>query len=1515
MEEIEKQFGGNKETKKVQKTLLKQQYKNFIGLSSESLDQIHDRLQKLISQLEILRESLSQEDINLNLKNYEAEVKSSSSASNSTQNIAFMSSNNTDSTKEPVSVVASVSAASAKILISALPNVDTFSNAVIYSFFDSQSNSPQLDNDDLKQIDADDLEEIDLKWQMAMLTVECYNCHKKGYFARECRSPKDTRRNVTAEPQRRNVPVETTTSNSLVSQCNGVGSCNGYHVVPPPYTGSFMPPKPDLVSDPEDDSEAEIQQNALSFVQPTEQVKPLRPSVKHVENSILAANHKTTIPKPKSHRNSKNRKACFVCKSLTYLTIDCDYYEKKMAQTPARNHAHRGNHQAVNADVPISHVTRPRQAKTIVTKPHSPPRRHISHSPSPKASNFPPKVTAVKVPHDNPQHDLKDKGVIDSGCSWHMIRNLSYLSDFEEINGGFVAFGGNPKGGKISGKGKIRTRKLDFNDVYFVKELKSNLFTVLQMCDKKNNVLFTDTKCIVLSVKFKLFDENQVLLRVPSENNMYNVELKNIVSSGALTCLFAKATFDESNLWHRRLRYINFKTMNKLVKGNLVRGLIIKVFENNHTCVACKKGKQHRASCKTKPVSSVSQPLQRDAAFEVKEPEFEEMKPHSEIYVSPNSSAQSKKHDDMTKREAKGKSPVESSTRYRNLSAEFEDFSDNNINKVNAADSTVLVVGQITTNSTNTFSAAGPFNTTADFTNLETTITVSHILTIRVHKDHPVTQIIGDLSLATQTRSMTRVSKDQGGLSQINNDDFHTCMFACFLSQEEPKRVHQALKDPSWIEAMQEELLQFKMQKVWVLVDLPNGKRAIGNTQEEGIDYEEVFAPVARIEAIRLFLAYASFMGFMVYQLDDPDYPDKVYKVVMAQYGLHQAPRAWYETLANYLLENGFQRGKIDQTLFIKRQRDGKLASTPIGAEKSLLKDPDLAYSNSDYAGASLDRKSTTRGCQFLGCRLISWQCKKQIVVVTSSTEAEVGKGFSRVDTPLFKGMIMAQQDDAVADEGAASVVVDDVPTAADEPSISSPSPTTQPPPPSQDLPFALQEVVVKKDAEIEENVDVQGRQAESQAQIYQIDLEHADKVLNIQDDNATITVATTPIPTATITAAPSAARRRKGVVIRDPEETATPSIIMQSEPKSKDKGKGIMVEVPKPLKKQAQIEHDEAYGREYQALKRKPQTKAQARKNMMIYLRNMAGFKMDYFKGMSYDDIRLIFEKKFKSNMAFLVKNEEQMEEEDSKALKRTSERAEKATKKKKLDEEVPVVDYEIYTENNKPYYKIIRADRSPQLFLGFITLLRNFDREDLEMILSVKRRYPLTRFTLDQMLNNVILEVEEEIQVVTAIQIVKTVSIKVSTVMYKLRLSSTAASATITAATTLIAAATIIGAPSAARRRKLVNEAYARELEAELNKNIYWDEVIEQVQRKEKEDNDVMRFKMDIIKGMSYDDIHPIFEKKFNSNMAFLVKTKEQMEDEDSKALKRTCESQAEKVTKKQKLDEDVKELKKHL
>nr|GEU61997.1 putative ribonuclease H-like domain-containing protein [Tanacetum cinerariifolium] len=512
MEAIEKCFDGNTETKKVQKTLLKQQFENFSGSASKSLDQIHD--------------------------------------------------------------------------------------------------SPQLDNDDLKQIDADDLEEMDLKWQMAMLTmramkflqktrrnlgvngptsmgfdmakVECYNCHRKGHFARECRFPKDTRRPAVAELQRRSVPVETSTSNALVSQCDATGF----------PAQSVRSSNSDVLDSP-----------CLLVL-----INKMSQSRQHVAPHIPVRSHSSSkgLKRPK--------KTYFVCKSETHLIKDFDFHARKLAQNScAPRDIHKHNAPMKHSRIPLHKVsaatpkskpvlstaartigaTRPTFSKTrphitpyTVSKSKAPTIRPFIRHTTPNPRLSPPRVNAANpsavsaarvkaarpsavsaahinavkssavttVQHNhtnkgNPQQALKDKCVIDSGC------------------------------GKITGKGKIKTGKLDFDDVYYVKELKFNLFSVSQMCDKKNNVLFTDTECLVLSSDFKLPDESQVLLRVPGENNMYNVNLKNIIPSGDLTCLFAKATLDESNLWHRRLGHVNFKTLNKPVKGNLVRGLPSKVIQ------------------------------------------------------------------------------------------------------------------------------------------------------------------------------------------------------------------------------------------------------------------------------------------------------------------------------------------------------------------------------------------------------------------------------------------------------------------------------------------------------------------------------------------------------------------------------------------------------------------------------------------------------------------------------------------------------------------------------------------------------------------------------------------------------------------------------------------------------------------------------------------------------------------------------------------------------------------------
>nr|GEX91509.1 copia protein [Tanacetum cinerariifolium] len=1040
----------------------------------------------------------------------------------------------------------------------------------------------------------------------------------------------------------------------------------------------------------------------------------------------------------------RTKKTYFVCKSETHLIKDCDFHARQLAQ---KSYASRAFHpspffqtQHFPPRVPAAKPSAVSAAQNnhgkwvwrpkclvldhdLRTTSASMTLKRFDYNDALARSNiFPPRVNTAKPSAVSAaQHNHGKKGVIDSGCSRHMAGNMSYLFHFEELNGGYVAFGGNPKGGKITGKGKIKTGKLDFDDVYFVKERKFNLFIVSQMCDKKNSVFFTDTECLVLSPEFKLLDGTQVLLKVPRENNMYNVDLKNIVPFGDLTCLFAKATLDESNLWHRRLGHIHFKTMNKLVKDFLGK-FDEKVDEGFLVRYSC------RSSGSTNPHKS-----DKDAAFDEKEPEFEGRKLKSKVNVSPSSSAQTKKHDDKTKREAKGKSHVES---------------------VNAAGNSVLTVGQIFTDSTNTFSAAGPSNDVV---------------------------------------SPTHVKSSYVDSSQLPDD----------LNMPE-------LED----------------------ITYSDDEEDVGHTQEERIDYEEVFAPVARIEAIRLFLAYASFMGFMVYQMDvknaflygtikeevyayqppgfeDPNYPNKRGKIDQTLFRKRQQGNILLVQIYvneiifgstnkdlckafEKLMKDKFQMSSMGELTFflglqVKQNKDGifisqdkyiaeilrkfgltdrKSASTPIDTKKPLLKDPD------DFLNASSIKYALTANPNiYVSCIKQFWTyvavkkvnditrlqalVDKKKVIITEDTirdsfhldDAEgveclpneeifadlarirVGKGFFGVDTPLFEEMIVAQEvskgvvevnvedvPTAGVAEGAASVVDDDVNATVDEPSITSPTPLTPPPQPSQDIPSTSQ--IETSDDTVMEDVSKQGRMIANMDADFDVTLKEIAKDVALNADveendevelaelqevvevvttakliievvtavSATITVVAPQLTTVvapTLTTAPSAARRRKGVVIRNPEETTTPSTIIYSEAKSKDKGKGILVEEPKPLKKKTQIEQDEAYAREleaelnknidwdevidhvhkkqkednavkrYQALKRKPQTKAHAKKNMMIYPRNVAGFKMDYFKGMTYDDIRLIFEKKFNSNMAFLLKTKEQLDEEESRALK----------------------------------------------------------------------------------------------------------------------------------------------------------------------------------------------------------------------------------------------------------------------
>nr|GEU64004.1 hypothetical protein [Tanacetum cinerariifolium] len=758
----------------------------------------------------------------------------------------------------------------------------------------------------------------------------------------------------------------------------------------------------------------------------------------------------------------------------------------------------------------------------------------------------------------------------------------------------------------------------------------------------------------------------------------------------------------------------------------------------------------------------------------------------------------------------------------------------------------------------------------ADFTNLETTITVSPIPTTRVHKDHPVTQIIAYASF--MGFMVYQMDVKSAFLYGTIEEEVYVCQPLGFEDPDYPDKRGKI-----------DQTLFIKRQKGDILlVQIHVDDIIFGSTNKDLCkDFEKLIKDKFQMSSMG---ELTFFLGLHVKQKPDGFFisQDKYVAEILRKFGL----------------------------------TDGKSASTPIDTEKPLLKDPDgegvdvhtyrsmigslmyltssrpdimfvvcacahfqypkdspfnlVAYSDSDYVSASLDRKSTTGGCQFLGCRLISWQCKKQTVVATSSTEADlvrnvdsstkfhmylrflqlvikaqvddlslhsttysslaltqkvfanirrVGKGFSRVETPLFEGMIVAQQDDDVADEGAASV--DDVPAAVDESSILSPTPTTQPP--SQELPYTSQVIPTLPPSPIAQPPSPQQQLQPSHDAEILMDLLHT-----LLETCTTLTRRVEHLEQDKI--AQTLRSQREIIATIDTDEDVTL------------KNVAAIAAVEKDVKIEENADDDELEPAELKEvvkvvttakLMTEVVTAASATITAADTLITAATitaapsatrrFKMDYFKGMSYDDIRPIFEKYFNSNMAFLEKNKEQMEEEDNKALKRNSKsQAEKAAKKQKLDEEVPVVDYEIYTENNKPYYNIIRADRSPQLFLSFLSLLRNFNREDLEvlwqlvkerfasskpknfsddfllttltymfekpdiqaqvwknqrsvhglakvkswrllesygvhiitftttqMILLVERRYPLTRFTLDQMLNNVRLKVKEESKV----------------------------------------------------------------------------------------------------------------------------------------------------------------------
>ncbi|GKC93975.1 putative ribonuclease H-like domain-containing protein, partial [Tanacetum coccineum] len=727
-------------------------------------------------------------------------------------------------------------------------------------------------------------------------------------------------------------------------------------------------------------------------------------------------------------------------------------------------------------------------------------------------------------------------------------------------------------------------------------ELKFNLFSVSQICDKKNSILFTETECLILSPSFKLLDESQVVLRAPRKNDVYSLDLKNIIPSRGLEnqlnhnvkiirCdngiefknhdmneFYAKKgikrefsvarTPQQNSVAERKnstlikaartmksdkgylLGYSTsskaFRVYNKRTK-RVEENLHINFLEDqpnvsatgpnwmfdldfltnsmNYIPVSVENQVNVDALEDVPPVAhekpSESSPKDNDVqdSEDIANKEGQHQMTEDEQVLHDdleNMIAQeviAKALDDATrqafeeekrnttshKREAQATSTNKLSTVRLSISTATTPYvsTASTPSGTNAGESSFVYLGGTIPIDASTLPNAdlpidpnmpdledasdtlpndGIFNgaydddedvgAVADFNNMDNTIAVSPIPTLRIHKDHPKGQILGDPTSTVQTRGkIQKASLAQQALT-----------------------ISQALQDESWVEAMQEELLQFKLQKVWVLVDLPYGKKVIGTKwvfknkrdersivvknkarlvaqgfrQEEGIDYDEVFAPVARIEAIRLFLAFASYMGFTVYQMDvksaflygtieeevvyvhqhpgfvDPAHPNKVFPDEFLGCTEHVFLGLQVKTTKPDGYLSSQDEDGVDVDVHVYRSMIGSLmyltASRPdimfavcvcacarfqvtlkascLNAVKRIFRflkhQPKLglwyltdspfeleSYSESDYGGASLDRKSTTGGCQFLGRRLISWQCKKQTIVANSTTKAE----------------------------------------------------------------------------------------------------------------------------------------------------------------------------------------------------------------------------------------------------------------------------------------------------------------------------------------------------------------------------------------------------------------------------------------------------------------------------------------------------------------------------------------------
>ncbi|GJS11772.1 retrovirus-related pol polyprotein from transposon TNT 1-94 [Tanacetum coccineum] len=563
-----------------------------------------------------------------------------------------------------------------------------------------------------------------------------------------------------------------------------------------------------------------------------------------------------------------------------------------------------------------------------------------------------------------------------------MTGNLKLLNNFVEKFLGTIKFG-NDQIAPIIGYGDLVQGKITIKRVYYVEGLNHNLFFVGQFCDANLEVAFWKSTCYIRDLK------GNDLLTGSRGTDLYSITLQDTTTPNPI-CLMAKATSSQAWSWHRRLSHLNFDTINLLSKNDIVTGLLKLKFVKDQLCSSCELGK-------AKPITTACFTQNRSLVI----PRHEKTPYHiingrkssvkffhilgSLCYIVRDGENLDKmkekalEHDNLSpvpQGQENVPQIVETVTTSKVLDLQFSPLFDELFNgsslvvskssAVPAADARDKRQQQHTTSSTSTTVTADSPPLNIPTTPAPTSQAPIHIPPVtpteninqaesQDENDHPLEQVIGNPSQSIRTRR------------QLETDG-EMCMFALTVSRTEPKNIKEAMADSAWIKAMQEELHQFHQLDVWELVDRPLCKNVInlkwiwknkcdeeqtvirnkarvvtkGYNQQEGIDFEESFALVARIEAVRLFIVYAAHKSFPIYQIDvttaflngplkeevyvnqpdrfiDPHHPDKVYHLKKALYGLKQAPRAWYDELSNFLVSNRFSKGSIDPTLFITK--------------------------------------------------------------------------------------------------------------------------------------------------------------------------------------------------------------------------------------------------------------------------------------------------------------------------------------------------------------------------------------------------------------------------------------------------------------------------------------------------------------------------------------------------------------------------------------------------------------------